>query len=160
MTRSGGQFLAILALQPKMLESHTSQDCSNCGEKVHIELYFRIPKLWALRYSNRPWCKPRDKYKKQGGRALSWSPTCHGTRGARRPHYSVSLVWEYVTCTKKIIDYLWSPTTQKILTDLGLRPGIPGVSLGAKFSPEYGVDPNAKSGLTQRYQVYSINRCF
>jgi len=45
---------------------------------------------------------------------------------------------------EKVIDYLRSPTTQKILTDLGLRPGIPRVSLGAKFSAQYGVDPNAK----------------
>ncbi|MDE5081833.1 MAG: VWA domain-containing protein [Trichodesmium sp. St18_bin1] len=45
---------------------------------------------------------------------------------------------------EKVIDYLRSPATQKNLADLGLRPGIPGVPLGGKFSPEYGVDPNAK----------------
>ena len=45
---------------------------------------------------------------------------------------------------EKFITYLRSPETQKIATDLGLRPGIPGVSLGAKFTPEFGVNPQAK----------------
>ncbi|MBW4644303.1 MAG: VWA domain-containing protein [Goleter apudmare HA4340-LM2] len=42
------------------------------------------------------------------------------------------------------IAYLRTPQTQKIATNLGLRPGIPGVALGTKFSPEFGVDPQAK----------------
>jgi Ca-activated chloride channel homolog len=45
---------------------------------------------------------------------------------------------------QKFITYLRSPETQKIATDLGLRPGIPGVSLGTKFTPEFGVNPQAK----------------
>lgn len=45
---------------------------------------------------------------------------------------------------EKFIDYLRSPQVQKIATDLGLRPGIPGIPLGAKFSPEFGVNPQAK----------------
>lgn len=45
---------------------------------------------------------------------------------------------------EKVIAYLQSPPAQKIATELGLRSGVPGVELGAKFSPEYGVDPNAK----------------
>lgn len=45
---------------------------------------------------------------------------------------------------EKFITFLRSPETQKIATDLGLRPGTPGVPLGAKFAPELGVDPQAK----------------
>jgi Ca-activated chloride channel family protein len=45
---------------------------------------------------------------------------------------------------QKVIDYLRSPQGQKIATELGLRPGVPGVDLGSKFTPQYGVDPNAK----------------
>ncbi|NES68454.1 MAG: ABC transporter substrate-binding protein, partial [Okeania sp. SIO2D1] len=37
---------------------------------------------------------------------------------------------------EKAIEYLRSPAAQKIMTDLGLRPGIPGVPLGAKFSAQ------------------------
>lgn len=44
----------------------------------------------------------------------------------------------------EFISYWRSPETQKIATDLGLRPGTPGVPLGAKFSPQFGVDPQAK----------------
>lgn len=43
----------------------------------------------------------------------------------------------------QIIDYLRSPQAQQIATQLGLRPGVPGVSLGDKFSPQFGVNPNA-----------------
>lgn len=42
---------------------------------------------------------------------------------------------------ERIITYLQSPEGQAIATDLGLRPGSPGVALGAKFSPEFGVNP-------------------
>ncbi|MBD2597810.1 VWA domain-containing protein [Nostoc spongiaeforme FACHB-130] len=45
---------------------------------------------------------------------------------------------------EKFITYWRSPETQKIATDLGLRPGTPGVALGAKFSPEFGVEAQAK----------------
>lgn len=45
---------------------------------------------------------------------------------------------------EKVIEYLRSPQTQKIATELGLRPGVPGVELGAKFTPQFGVNPNAK----------------
>ncbi|NEP49895.1 MAG: VWA domain-containing protein [Moorea sp. SIO3C2] len=43
---------------------------------------------------------------------------------------------------EKIIEFLRQPETQKIAVDLGLRPGIPGVPLGSKFSPEFGVKAN------------------
>lgn len=45
---------------------------------------------------------------------------------------------------QKVIEYLRSPFAQKIATELGLRPGIPGVPLGSKFTPRFGVDPKAK----------------
>jgi Ca-activated chloride channel family protein len=45
---------------------------------------------------------------------------------------------------EKFITYWRSPDTQKIATDLGLRPGTPGVPLGAKFSPEFGVVAQVK----------------
>ena len=45
---------------------------------------------------------------------------------------------------EKVIEYLRSPSSQKIATELGLRPGIPGVELGSKFTPEFGVNPDAK----------------
>ncbi|MBE9005192.1 VWA domain-containing protein [Fortiea sp. LEGE XX443] len=45
---------------------------------------------------------------------------------------------------EKFIAYWRSPDTQKIATDLGLRPGTPGVALGAKFTPEFGVEAQAK----------------
>lgn len=58
---------------------------------------------------------------------------------------------------EKVIEYLRSPVAQKILTDLGLRPGIPGVSLGAKFSPQYGVDPNAQYDSLRTPQPEVVN---
>jgi Ca-activated chloride channel family protein len=45
---------------------------------------------------------------------------------------------------KKVIEFLQSPPAQQIATGLGLRPGTPGVALGAKFTPEFGVDPQAR----------------
>lgn len=42
---------------------------------------------------------------------------------------------------EKIIEYLKSPDAQAIATGLGLRPGTPGVALGAKFTAELGVNP-------------------
>jgi len=44
---------------------------------------------------------------------------------------------------QKFIEYLRSKEIQQIATAQGLRPGTPGVPLGPKFSPEFGVDPNA-----------------
>jgi len=43
---------------------------------------------------------------------------------------------------EQVIEYLRSPEIQAIATDLGLRPGVPGVPLSAKFAPEFGVEPN------------------
>lgn len=40
---------------------------------------------------------------------------------------------------QQVSDYLRSPEVQKIATDLGLRPGTPGVALSTKFMPGYGV---------------------
>jgi len=45
---------------------------------------------------------------------------------------------------QKVITYLQSPEAQQIAIGLGLRPGTSGVALGAKFAPEFGVDPQAK----------------
>lgn len=42
-----------------------------------------------------------------------------------------------------ILAYLQTPEVQQIAADLGLRPGTPGVPLGAKFSAEYGVEAQA-----------------
>jgi Ca-activated chloride channel homolog len=43
-----------------------------------------------------------------------------------------------------IIEYLRSPAVQATATALGLRPGVPGIPLGAKFTKAYGVDPQAR----------------
>ncbi|MGD1852995.1 MAG: extracellular solute-binding protein [Leptolyngbyaceae cyanobacterium] len=43
----------------------------------------------------------------------------------------------------QILEYLQSPPAQQIATSLGLRPGVPGVALGPKFSPNFGVDSQA-----------------
>lgn len=45
---------------------------------------------------------------------------------------------------EQVIEFLRTPEIQQIATELGLRPGVPGVPLSAKFSPEFGVDPDAK----------------
>lgn len=45
---------------------------------------------------------------------------------------------------QKVIEYLQSPEAQAIATELGLRPGTPGVALSAKFTPQFGVNPQAK----------------
>ena len=45
---------------------------------------------------------------------------------------------------RKVVTYLQSNEAQQILTELGLRPGTPGVSLGSKFTADFGVDPQAK----------------
>ena len=68
---------------------------------------------------------------------------------------------------KEIIEYLRQPETQKIAVDLGLRPGIPGVALGNKFSPSYGVQaklqyesyrppkPEVVEAMLKSWQVYA-----
>lgn len=43
----------------------------------------------------------------------------------------------------QILAYLQTQPAQEIAMDLGLRPGAPGVALGPKFSPSFGVDPQA-----------------
>jgi Ca-activated chloride channel family protein len=43
---------------------------------------------------------------------------------------------------QQVIQFLRSQDIQKIATDVGLRPGVPGVPLGPKFSSQYGVNPN------------------
>lgn len=45
---------------------------------------------------------------------------------------------------EKAIAYLQSPEAQQIAANLGLRPGTPGVALGAKFTKEFGVNPQAR----------------
>ena len=45
---------------------------------------------------------------------------------------------------QKVVKYLQSNEAQQILTELGLRPGTPGVALGSKFTADFGVDPQAK----------------
>lgn len=45
---------------------------------------------------------------------------------------------------EKVIEYLRTPQIQKIATELGLRPGVPGVELGAKFTQQFGVKPEVK----------------
>ncbi len=43
---------------------------------------------------------------------------------------------------EKVIEFMRLPDIQQIAAELGLRPGVPGVPLGAKFSPDFGVNPN------------------
>jgi Ca-activated chloride channel family protein len=42
---------------------------------------------------------------------------------------------------EKVLAFLRSPQAQQIATNLGLRPGVPGVPLGSKFTAAYGVTP-------------------
>ncbi|WP_404790755.1 extracellular solute-binding protein [Altericista sp. CCNU0014] len=44
---------------------------------------------------------------------------------------------------EKVVEYLRSPQAQQIATNLGLRPGVPGIALGPKFAKTFGVDPQA-----------------
>ncbi len=41
----------------------------------------------------------------------------------------------------KVIEFMRQPEIQQIATNLGLRPGVPGVALGNKFSSQFGVNP-------------------
>jgi Ca-activated chloride channel homolog len=45
---------------------------------------------------------------------------------------------------QQIIEYLRSPETQAIATNLGLRPGVPGIPLGGKFTADFGVQTQPK----------------
>ena len=45
---------------------------------------------------------------------------------------------------EQVIEYLRSPAVQGIAATLGLRPGLPGVALGPKFTAAFGVDPQAR----------------
>ncbi|MEO1093863.1 MAG: VWA domain-containing protein [Cyanobacteria bacterium J06638_28] len=44
---------------------------------------------------------------------------------------------------EQFLDYLQQPEAQTVAADLGLRPGTPGVALGNKFTPNFGVDSQA-----------------
>jgi Ca-activated chloride channel family protein len=44
---------------------------------------------------------------------------------------------------KQVLAYLQTEEVQQIATDFGLRPGVPGVPLGPKFDPQFGVNPQA-----------------
>ena len=41
----------------------------------------------------------------------------------------------------QVVEFMRQPETQQIAANLGLRPGVPGVALGTKFSPQFGVNP-------------------
>ena len=41
----------------------------------------------------------------------------------------------------QVIEFMRQPEIQQIATNLGLRPGVPGVALENKFSPQFGVNP-------------------
>ncbi len=43
---------------------------------------------------------------------------------------------------QKILDFMLTPESQTLATELGLRPGIPGIALGNKFNAQFGVSPN------------------
>ena len=43
----------------------------------------------------------------------------------------------------QVLAFFQEPSVQAIATNLGLRPGVPGVPLGPKFGPEFGVNPQA-----------------
>lgn len=43
---------------------------------------------------------------------------------------------------QKVLDFMLTPESQTLATELGLRPGIPGIPLGDKFNPQFGVNPN------------------
>lgn len=45
---------------------------------------------------------------------------------------------------REVVAYLRSPEIQQLATELGLRPGVPGTPLNAKFSAAFGVEPEAR----------------
>jgi len=50
---------------------------------------------------------------------------------------------EEKAAVNKVIEAWRSPPYQQIATNLGLRAGTPGIPLGAKITPEFGVNPQA-----------------
>ncbi|WP_448379585.1 extracellular solute-binding protein [Gloeomargarita sp.] len=42
---------------------------------------------------------------------------------------------------QQVIAFLRSPPIQELAARLGLRPGVPGISLGSQFTPANGVQP-------------------
>jgi Ca-activated chloride channel homolog len=44
--------------------------------------------------------------------------------------------------SQKILDYMLTSESQQLATELGLRPGVVGIPLGNKFSPQFGVKTN------------------
>ncbi|MBW4698121.1 MAG: VWA domain-containing protein [Aphanocapsa lilacina HA4352-LM1] len=45
---------------------------------------------------------------------------------------------------EQILEYLRTPESQRLAAEQGLRPGVPGVPLGEKFTARYGVNPEAR----------------
>lgn len=43
---------------------------------------------------------------------------------------------------EKVLEFMLTSESQQLASELGLRPGIPGVTLSNKFNPQYGVNPN------------------
>ena len=44
---------------------------------------------------------------------------------------------------EQILEYFQSSEAQQIAANLGLRPAMPGVALGPKFTEQFGVNPDA-----------------
>lgn len=42
---------------------------------------------------------------------------------------------------QKVLDFMLTPELQTLAGELGLRPGVPGIALSNKFSPQFGVNP-------------------
>ncbi|MCX8077570.1 MAG: ABC transporter substrate-binding protein, partial [Geminocystis sp.] len=40
---------------------------------------------------------------------------------------------------QEVVEYMLKPESQKLATELGLRPGVPSITLADKFNPQYGV---------------------
>ncbi|MCS6942482.1 MAG: extracellular solute-binding protein [Geminocystis sp.] len=40
---------------------------------------------------------------------------------------------------QEVVEYMLKPESQKLAAELGLRPGVPGITLADKFNPQYGV---------------------
>ncbi|BAQ66246.1 extracellular solute-binding protein [Geminocystis sp. NIES-3709] len=43
---------------------------------------------------------------------------------------------------QKVLDFMLTPELQTLASELGLRPGIPGIPLSNKFNAQFGVNPN------------------
>ncbi len=67
----------------------------------------------------------------------------------------------------KVIEFMRQPEIQQIATNLGLRPSVPGVALGNKFSTQFGVtaqpsyesyrppQPEVVEAMLQSWQTYA-----